>query len=89
MGSGGHGMMHEYPLIQHPHQSTDAHQHAKQRREHNGVFDARLPALIRYKPFIPLDIASQSSCSFGLKTVIAIIAITTSTPTKIAYSVVP
>lgn len=38
---------------------------------------------------MPSAIAFQSSSSLGLKTVIAIIAMTTRIPTKIAYSVVP
>ena len=38
---------------------------------------------------MPLAIASQSSWILGLNTVIARMAITTRTPTRIAYSVVP
>lgn len=82
-------MLHEQTIVKRTHQSTDACKHAEERREDNGVLNRRLTGIVRYKLFIPLDIASQSSCNLGLKTVIAIIAITTSTPTKIAYSVVP
>lgn len=38
---------------------------------------------------MPSDIAFHNSWSFGRNTVIARIAITTSTPTRMAYSVVP
>lgn len=61
------------------------------------IFDGGLAHLIAhhahaqgiYSPCIPLEIASQSSSIFGLNTVIARIAMTTRTPTRIAYSVVP
>jgi len=46
-------------------------------------------ALSAHRELIPDVIASQSSEILPLKATIATIAITTSTPTKIAYSVVP
>ena len=55
---------------------------------HNGILDRTLSA-VPYNPLIPLAMASQSSCNLGRNKVMAIMAMTTSTPTKMAYSVVP
>ena len=84
-----HGMANEDPLIEDAHELGCTCRHCEQCGEHDGVFGGGLPRFVRYKLFMPSDIAFHSSSSLGLKTVIAIIAMTTSTPTKIAYSVVP
>lgn len=63
--------------------------HAQKPGENHDVLDRRLPRVAAYKALMPFAIASHSSCSFGRKTEMANMAITTNTPTKMAYSVVP
>ena len=81
----------ETPLEGAPHHGKRRH-HGEKRSHYDGELDGRLPRLVltdRYKPFMPSAMAFHNSCSFGLNTMMANIAITTSTPTRIAYSVVP
>ena len=89
MRRGRHRMLNEQTIAHSPHERSGPGHHAQECREHQSVFHRGLPMLVRYKLLMPLEIAFHNSSSLGLKTVIAIIAITTSTPTKIAYSVVP
>lgn len=72
-------MLDEEAVAHSAHERPDTGHHPQERREHQRVFHRGLPALIRYKLLMPLEIAFHNSSSLGLKTVIAIIAITTST----------
>ena len=74
-----------------PHRGKRHRDREKTRRDDREL-NGRLPrcaAKLAYRPLMPWAIASHSPCSLGRNTTIASIAITTSTPTKIAYSVVP
>ena len=92
-------MFDENPTLECMEQSGEPCKNNRERCHHHRIFNAGLPSLpqsaqahIRQRPyrlFIPSAIEFQSSCKRGRKSAIAIIAMTTSTPTKIAYSVVP
>ncbi len=70
-------------------QKTQRYDNAHNRTENNGIFRTRLSRIIGYKLLIPSEIEFHNSSSLGLKMTMASMAITTNTPTSMAYSVVP
>ena len=92
VGSDGKRMLHEQAIGQGVPKHTKGNRDCEEPRHHHCELDSRLsriPDDRPYKLLIPSEMAFHSSCSRGLNTVIASMAITTSTPTRIAYSVVP
>lgn len=89
MGGRGQRMIDEHARIKRLRQGPQRYHHAHERTEHDSVLDRSLTALIRYKLLMPSAMAFHSSWSFGRNSVMAMMAITTRTPTKMAYSVVP
>ncbi len=92
MGRDGERMFDQKPVAECMPNGGKRYRRRQETGCHDGEFDGRLPTVVSSLPqrlFIPSAIAFQSSWSRGLNTVIANIAITTRTPTRIAYSVVP
>ena len=86
-----HSMLGKKAVSEHVPQQGQRRHHGKKRRRHHGKFHRGLPRAPRfpYRLLMPFAMASHSSWIFGLNSAMATMAITTSTPTKMAYSVVP
>ena len=87
----GEGVLDEQPVAERMSERRERRYHCQEPRHDDGELDCGLTPLAPcdYRLFMPSDMASHSSCSFGRNTVMASIAMITSTPTKMAYSVVP
>lgn len=88
MGGRRKRVLDEHARVKHAPQRAKPHHNAKQSPQHHGVLHRGLTR-IAYRLLMPLAIASHSSWSLGRNSVMATMAITTKTPTKMAYSVVP
>lgn len=89
MGGRSQDVLHHQPRLERVSQRPQAGKHAQNPRQNHDVLYGGLTGIVDYKALIPFAIASQSSCSLGRKTEMAKMAITTKTPTRMAYSVVP
>lgn len=82
MGSNGKRMLHEQSIGQSAPKRTEGNCDRKEPRHHHCELDSRLSRISDnrlYKLLIPSEMAFHSSCNRGLNTVIASMAITTST----------
>ena len=92
VGGRGDGVLDEQAAIERMPQRPERDGQRQEPRHDDGELDGCLSAIgfkRSYKPFIPWAMASHSSWSFGRNSAMAMIAITTRTPTRMAYSVVP
>ena len=98
----GNGMFHDHAAGKGMPKRRQCRRRRKKPHGDDGELDSGLAGWMRrpppcnplqhqggYKPLMPSAIAVHNSCKRGLNSIIAKIAITTSTPTRMAYSVVP